>query len=374
MKRDTRDEEEGQSTDDDGQLGHENCCLSSTLVEAVRFGNTASIRFLAPHADLQYKEEYGWTALHYAAWENRAEAVELLLDNGSRIECEDRQDATPLLLACLGGYLRVVQVLLDRGANPDHIAVKSARYRALHIAARDANEPLVRILLEAGASENARLDQSMGGDTPLHLAVSSSQKGSQYVRAARTLLEFGAEVNALNENGNTPLLMAINLKEQNEDMVKTLLEFGADPDKLDSNGHSPLYHSISKNSPVAEYLWDPQGALQQQGVSVLFNALSMANLTRVQQLLEAGCDKNEKDKWDRTAFDVATDPKLRSLLALKPESRSEHIDDEVPPESLAREIQDLPSTMQYSPVGVTEAAVAELEEPNVSGTFISQER
>ncbi|QYT02972.1 Protein SSH4 [Trichoderma simmonsii] len=212
--------------------------LSNALVEGSIFGSTAVVQLLQPYADLQYTTEWlKFTALHHAALEDRFEVLEQLLDQGADIEYKDGQDATPLLLACLRENTKTVQVLLNRGANPDHVAVASARYRALHIAARNGNGFLVRILLEAGASEDARV-ASPDGYTPLHFAVSNSQGYSQYLEAARILLEFGADVNATNDRGRTPLHIAICSEDQDDPMVQLLLNFGADIGMRDENSQS----------------------------------------------------------------------------------------------------------------------------------------
>lgn len=238
--------------------------------------------------------------------ENKTKAMEMLLDCGCDINCLDDQGATPLMLGCLRGHARAVQVLLNGGANPDHVAAKTAKYRPLHVAARLGNEVLVRILLEAGASENARLDKLVRY-TPLHLAVSASNSSetSHRVQVARTLLVFGAHVDATSGDGSTPLHMAVRLSQPCEDLIKVLIKFGADIDKLDNSGHSALFYALNKNSQIARILWDPQD-LKDKQISVLFDAASEGNVPRVLQLLDADCDKAEKDAQGRIAFDVTT--------------------------------------------------------------------
>lgn len=133
-------------------------------------------------------------------------------------------------------------MLLNRGADPDHIAFKSARYRALHIAARSGSGPIVRMLLEAGASEDAKL-AGPDGDAPLHLAISNYQEDSRYLEAARILLEFGANVNGKNHHNIGPLHIAICLRSQCEDMVQLLLDFGGKMNKMDESEESASHYS-----------------------------------------------------------------------------------------------------------------------------------
>ncbi|KAK3936950.1 putative ankyrin repeat domain protein [Diplogelasinospora grovesii] len=305
----------------EGEAGQEiinDSQFSEALVDAAEFGSAAVVRLLAPRADIEHREGVlKFSALHCAAAQGNTEAIEQLLDHNADIECQDQQDATPLLLACLNGHVHTAQVLLARGANPDHAAARSAKYRALHLAARDGNAALVRLLFESGASENAHLEKPEW-DTPLHLAIKWLNKNDDgpHVEVVRTLLAFGADVDAPDGEGSTAMHAAILTRNEcSEAMVRILLEFGADIDKTDSSDRSPLYYAIRDNSKFAKVLWDPTGFTSKRGASVLFDAASQGNLSRVEQLLDAGCNKMEQDVWGRTAFDVALTPKVRRLLA-----------------------------------------------------------
>lgn len=105
---------------------------------------------------------------------------------------------------------------------------------ALHIAAKRADAPWMKFLLDAGANPDSR-DGS--GDTPLVQSV---------VRDCRdcviTLIAYRANVNGSNEAGETALIKAVQLR--NNMMVRTLLESGARVDVADSvTGLTPLEHA-----------------------------------------------------------------------------------------------------------------------------------
>ena len=56
------------------------------------------------------------------------------------------------------------------------------------------------LLLSAGADANAQNSNSHWGTTPLHAAAHANQ-----ATIARLLIEHGAELNAKDQNGKTPL-------------------------------------------------------------------------------------------------------------------------------------------------------------------------
>ena len=90
-----------------------------------------------------------------------------------------------------------------------------------------------RKLIETGADVNAREEQ---GWTPLHFAARSIN-GTEIVRA---LLDAGAEVDAENDKGNTPLYEATDSSWSDPGTISLLLERGADPYCANRTGESPI--------------------------------------------------------------------------------------------------------------------------------------
>lgn len=99
---------------------------------------------------------------------------------------------------------------------------------AAHAGSREA----VALLLDAGANTKAT---NHGGQTALHLnANEESNMGPDHVAIATLLIQAGADVNAVDNDGVTVLMSAAvaGIKE----LVDLLLERGVDPKAIDSKG------------------------------------------------------------------------------------------------------------------------------------------
>src|SRR5262249_42879468 len=142
---------------------------------------------LARGADVRAVDTIGMTALHAATSGNDTDTVRLLVDARLDVNAKDSADFSPLMNASANGNVAVVRMLLARGARVNdasglgdvktHTAghVKNGRlalsaFTALHLAAVAGPLELVRLLVDAGADVDAREGRGM---TPLMLAVAT---------------------------------------------------------------------------------------------------------------------------------------------------------------------------------------------------------
>lgn len=185
------------------------------------------------------------------------EIAELLLRKGAYVDYVDCDHNSPLTLALQNGHLALAELLLNAGADPAvrvtefdlsaldfadsgdavRLLVKhgarvdvpsSSGHTALHSAAQYNNSTgLVQALVQAGADLEAG---DMAGQKPLHYAAGASYTDRISPEAALSLLNLGAEVNALTDGGETALHFAAARagKQGSVEMVDVLLSRGAD--------------------------------------------------------------------------------------------------------------------------------------------------
>lgn len=213
----------------------------SPLIYAINKGSVEIVRLLVDAgANLDLRGPDKRTALHHAALEHQADAVEMLLKAGADPLLCGKFGTTPLHNVSFkfryfergeitGDFKRTTKLLIDAGVNinaPLHNG-KTALYNAV-----DNEAPEVaRLLLDAGADANI-----VPPDKPdaLHLATT---KGS--LEMVTALVEAGAEIDAVGEHGITAMYRAA--ADKHFGIVDYLVGAGADPTILVKSGMSVLH-------------------------------------------------------------------------------------------------------------------------------------
>lgn len=207
----------------DGALVHESAFQILgllTLEEAVSLGDVkAAQAALQAGADVNKPNASGYTPLHKAAAWGAPEMIKLLLAYGANVNSSDEYGYTPLMLA----------IKYD-------------------------NEAAVPLLLRAKADVHRRNKYQ---ETALHLAAKRYPFGPQPEKAAeiiRQLLRSGADVNAQDANGYTPLLFAI--MEENTAALVALLQAQPNLNAAIKEGLPPLYYAavIRPNAEIVRLL------------------------------------------------------------------------------------------------------------------------
>jgi ankyrin repeat protein len=188
--------------------------LSNTqaLFEAIRADDLARARaLLAQDAALaRASDADGVALLMKAIYFGRAQIVDLLIERGAEMD---------IFAASALGKVERLRALIQ--ADPELLhAYSPDGWTALHLAAHFGQREAVEALLAAGASVQARSQNSMH-NTPLHAAMPGGQP-----EVVEALLAKGAEVNAQQEGGFTALHEAAS--QGKTPLVRLLLARGAD--------------------------------------------------------------------------------------------------------------------------------------------------
>lgn len=276
---------------------------STPLREAVITGSDSLIRLLLEHGarkDMAAAAAMGDTAFlstHATA---------------NNISAPDFEGLTPLHWAVMRNREAAVRELLrlhEGGFHGDVRAADAKGRTPLHIAAISNKLTLLPLLIEAGADIEAVTDD---GDTPLHYAAEDA------LEFATQLIARGANVMARNKDGRTPLFVAVTAysylpEESTEKVFQLLKAHGADVNAQDNEGRTPL-HSIAAmkdgSDRLGASLWllangADVNARDSSGRTPLHLAIVSGNRKLRPILLDHGADVNAADDHGLTPLHLA---------------------------------------------------------------------
>jgi ankyrin repeat protein len=202
------------------------------IVRAAEKGQTDIIRALLDHkADVNAKGYNNWTALMEAAGNGHLDTMKLLLEKGAvmSIPLMERGQRTALDLAKERNFSEAVKLLLENG-------YQRKNYHALLTAidAGDFQEQTTRVLADGVDTEAV----NEKGETVLFDPSVATSKD----RAA-FLISKGAKVDHLDAQKRTPLMAAIEAAAANAEaleVAKILVARGADANATDATGNTPV--------------------------------------------------------------------------------------------------------------------------------------
>jgi len=198
------------------------------LHSATRSGDKKTVEILHKYgARINRNNLNNETPLHLAAEnakeleddledDESTEIVRFLVDNGARINQQNRAGISPIMIAACKGNVNVVKYLSSRDADLEY---KDRNDQTIiHLAAKNDQSAVIHALLEKNDDAHYLVNENDQFDnTPLHLAC---QFG--FLETVKVLLKYDADIDNKNEDEQTPFHLAA--KHGHVDVVQCLVE------------------------------------------------------------------------------------------------------------------------------------------------------
>ena len=300
------------------------------LMNAAEFGHRNTVNLLLERgADIGYTADDGDSAIYRASKGGYTKLVKQLMAKGAVHPENDARkpilknidNEHEFLAACREGHVGAVRYHLDRpemDIDGSYIDGKTEQpTTGLIMAVEYGHKKLVNMLLEAGANPNKAANK---GRTALHSAAMFND-----CEIARTLIRYGAQVNQISDQGDSIIYTAS--KYDSQQFVELLMAEGVEHPRQDAS--LPILHNIYQEheflaacreghaAGVRHYLEQdgfdindlyagghPQ---RQQPMTGLFLAAGYGRRPVLNMLLDAGADPNRKAYEGKSALQHAVE-------------------------------------------------------------------
>ncbi|KAJ7332234.1 hypothetical protein JRQ81_014414 [Phrynocephalus forsythii] len=275
------------------------------LNNAVRTGSVETVRELLEEGlDVNSKVKGGWTPLLSAIQRDMECMVQLLLDKGADPHARKDDGATPLIVAGITGNVSLLKLFLDKGADVNEHGNNG--FTAFMEAALYGKEEALRFLYHKGADVNLgrvtdeeKKALKKGGKTAL---MDAAKEGHLDIVKA-LVKEMGANVNACDNRERNALVHALSVTEgkpwdgNKEKIALFLLEKGAEVNKIDENGRTTLILAAERESwGLVEAILEREevdiDAADRNGTTALRVAVEKKNCDIAKMLCERGARKD----------------------------------------------------------------------------------
>ena len=301
---------------------------NTLLHTAVRWNaKNAAALLISYGIDMNAHSLNGGTALHDAVSLGMSEIETMLIKEGADLEVRDIDGNTPFMEAVKSGLIPSIEKLASNGANPS--TRNSRGDTPLHLVVAMERYDLASIILGMGASIHARntsdrtpfqdsihISPRMAsglltrerinvpddmGNSALHIAL-QERAGAGIIRE---IINKGARINAADNNGKTPLRLAVDLDLL--EPAKILADAGADPFFVAVDNRSPADVAFTKGEDCIRALFSGRAinSRDSSANTILHLAARYGTPQIIRTLLELGANKTLRNIASETPEDIA---------------------------------------------------------------------
>lgn len=236
-------------------------CENTPLSLAAHFNKKKLVLFLLENGadvNLANADRLAYTPIEVAAREGHSEIVQLLINDGAYIDKGNSINGSALIGACIAGHEKIVKQLIKAGANVNHLM--NGGNSALHY--------LCQYAKQHASVQSFEIIDGEEKEVP-------NNRYKIYCSIVNTLIKNGIDVNAINQYGKTPLILAcetnapefvsfllksnvvVNFRNAkgytaihgacdfgNLDCCKLLIKGGADINATDQDGFTPILGAV----------------------------------------------------------------------------------------------------------------------------------
>ncbi|GFR93495.1 ankyrin-3 [Elysia marginata] len=233
----------------------------TALIVAACNGNKNHVQnLLKCNADM-YAKYYGFTALSEASVRGHDEIVTALLDHGMDVNYAPDNGLTALWYCLNDHNYNAAESLIKRGANVNH--ANEFGSTILMYVIEKCDPKFSELIIKSGADINAQIDS---GDTALFRALKLNM-WKRFVcieKKVSVLLQHGANVNHINLEMKTPLMVAAEQRSESNNILQILLDTQPDLNAQDINGDTALHLAIA----VSQYNQEKVEMLANKGADM----------------------------------------------------------------------------------------------------------
>ena len=308
---------------------------TSRLLSTCQSNNLTAVQeSLAQGADVNAKDQAGYTPLLYAVTAGNLQMTELLLEKGAHQDVNDSQGRCPVIIAVQTGNVQLLQKLAGAGGDLGHrhVITRGDARTPLHIAVQNQDIPMVKYLLSQKVSMEAR---NIDFESPLMLAAMTGN-----LEMVKLLVENGANMYATRGFGSSllesemyppppPIKRYLQEVEQKRlsaleepvwagvlkrdeigrikpESIEEYLQQGGDPHGKDKEGQTLLHYAAgagAKKDLLESLLTVPEidiNTADIHGMTPLHIACRYDELENVKTLLEYGAAVDARDRNEKT--------------------------------------------------------------------------